>query len=122
MSLVAFVLLLLGTIDAAQFFYLAHMLEARVQSAARVGATGRAADEEIRNLVLHGTTRPPAGANPGLFLEARHVRITREGLGTDAARLTVAVVHYDYPFITPGLAGLRGARVVRQSVPIEPLP
>lgn len=115
--LTVFVFLLLGIFDFSQFLFLHQALVERARYAARWGIVNDPANTTaIRNVVLYG--QPTVGTNTYFGLKADNVIVTNPGSGTDDYRLLVKVNDYQYPIISPYIAGSYKGPNITVSIPI----
>lgn len=102
--LLVFLSLILGTIDIGQLFYTRYMLTGQVRAVARRAAIEPLDDDAIRRLVFP--------ENPS------QVEVTRT-----ARKLTIAVVNFQAPALTPWLGGLvSGSRPIVETFQVQPRP
>jgi Flp pilus assembly protein TadG len=117
---IAFLAVLIGIFDLAQFLIVRHSFVERVRAAARYGAVKPNDQTGIRNIVLYGRTTTPDGASSGIFgLSPAMVVVDRTGVGTTGEQISVSVVNYPYRLYSPWLGGVLAAAPVTASLPIE---
>jgi len=117
---IAFLAVLIGIFDLAQFLIVRHTFVERVRAAARYGAVTPADQTGIRNIVLYGQTTAPDGASSGVFgLSPAMVVVERSGVGTTGERITVSIVNYPYRLYSPWIGGVLAASPVTASLPVE---
>lgn len=107
--LVVVVSTIIAILDFSQLLFTHQLLVERTRAALRWGMIHKwdGTGDKIANMVIYG--RPTGGTGPGVLgLTRSNVRVTLTP-GTVAnpndARLTVAIVDYDYRFFTPFIAG-----------------
>ena len=118
--LIAFMFMLMGAFDFAQFFFVHQAIVDRARTAARWGAvTDPTNSSAIQNMVLYNQTTAPAGATSGLFgLTADEVSVSTQGSGTDDYRLIVTIANYPVQMISPFIAGTHMGAYIRISIPL----
>ncbi len=100
---IVFFCLLIGAFDFGQFLYIHQALVERARWAVRYGVAKQYTNDQIRNLVLYGTT---SGSGNGYFnLTSSMVSVTTSDLGTDNARTEVTLSNYPYVMLSPYLSG-----------------
>lgn len=112
----------IATMDFSQLLFTHRLLVDRSRAALRWGMIHKwdGTGDQIANMVLYG--QPAGGTGPGaLGLTRANVRVTYTP-GTAAnpndARITIAIVDYDYRFFTPFIAGkFRNNFAVVESAP-----
>ncbi|MBI3471158.1 MAG: pilus assembly protein [Candidatus Solibacter usitatus] len=116
--MIVFLGLLLGFIDAGQLLFTRQTLADRVRTAARWASVRPYDETAVRNMVLYN--QPEASDDKGfLGLSAGNVEIERLGQGTPNERIQVAIVNYEYAFVSPWLGAHRSARAAVETVPVE---
>lgn len=100
---------IIAILDFSQLMFTHQLLVERTRNALRWGMIHKwdGTGDKIASMVLYG--KPTGGTGPGVLgLTRANVRVTYSP-GTAAnpndARLTVAIVDYDYRFFTPFIAG-----------------
>jgi Flp pilus assembly protein TadG len=100
---VVFFSMLIAVFDFGQFLYIHQALVERARWAARAGVAAQYTDDQIRNMVLYGSS---SGSGTGYFsLTSSMVTVTTSNLGTDNANTQVKVSNYPYVMLSPYLAG-----------------
>ncbi|HVO98257.1 MAG TPA: TadE/TadG family type IV pilus assembly protein [Bryobacteraceae bacterium] len=123
--LLAFFVLLLGTIDCAQVLFAHQALVERVRSSVRWGVVHEwQGPERIVNLILYNQIDGPRAAAPGfLGLKPENVRVKyREATSDrpDDETLTVEIVNFECHFFTPVIGKtLVNPRPVKISAPVS---
>lgn len=113
LALLVFFMMILGIIDIGQLFYTRYALTGHIRAVARRAAIEPLEDAAIRNLILYGanndTTRSLFGLTPSNLDIAR-----------TSGKLTLAIVNYQAPAVTPWLGGLlSGSRPIVETVLME---
>src|SRR5260221_7312690 len=83
--LIAFIFMLMGAFDFAQFFFVHQAIVDRARTAARWGAvTDPTNSSAIQNMVLYNQSTVPAGSTSGIFgLTSAMVTASTTDSGTD---------------------------------------
>lgn len=123
-ALILFIIIctVIAIMDFSQLLFTHQLLVERSRAALRWGMINKwdGTGDKIANMVIYG--RPTGGTGPGaLGLTRANVQVTYTP-GTAAnpndARLTIAIVNYDYRFFTPFIAGkFRNNFAVVESAP-----
>ena len=105
LTLMAFLIILLGMIEIGQILFVHQMLSERIRTAARWGAVNPWDDATsptlISNIVLYGTTAPAQSAQPIFNLTPQNVAVSRPQPDYSAAdRIVVKASGYALTFVT----------------------
>ena len=117
---VAFVFMLMGAFDFAQFLFIHQALVDRARSSARWGAVSDPTNSSaIQNMVLYNQTTVPVGATSGVFgLTSSMVTVSTADSGTDDYRLIVTITNYPYTMISPIIGGTYTGPNILISIPL----
>ena len=101
LTLTAFLLLVIGIVDAGQAMFARQSLADRVRRAARWGAVRPYDEAAIRNMVLFAQSETPRRAEPYLGLTRENVEVSRLDPGTPEERLRITVRGFRLRRLTP---------------------
>jgi Flp pilus assembly protein TadG len=102
LTLLTFILMLLGAVDFGQVMYFHQSLMERARQAARYGVTDPTNTTAIQNMAVYNsttTTGSPPAVLPGLTTAM--VSVTNPDVNTSAARVVVAISGYPLNFLSP---------------------
>ncbi len=118
--LIAFMFMLMGAFDFAQFFFVHQAIVDRARTAARWGAvTDPTNASAIQNMVLYNQSTVPDGSTSGIFgLTSAMVTASTTGSGTDDYRLIVTIANYPLQMISPIIGGSYMGAYIRISIPL----
>ena len=114
---VVFFFMILGIFDFSQFLFLHQALVERARNAARWGLVNDPTNTgAIQNMVLYN--QPTPGTTTYCGLTTSNVVISNPGSGIDDYRLVVQINNYQYPIISPYIAGTYQGPNITIAVPI----
>lgn len=136
LTILAFVLVLIGSIDVGQVLFVHQSIVERVRSASRYGAVHPYDPDAIRNMVLYNQPTVPISSDeeeilfgtgdgepeppPGfLGLTREMITVTREDATFNQDRLVITVDGYPFSFFMPGVAGIYKGKPITASIPYE---
>ena len=107
--LLLFITTLVGILDVSQLLFIHQSLVERARMALRWGVVQPwdGTGTKIQNMVLYLQDTVPAGGSGFLGLTASNVQVTRTPGTSDNPndeRISVAIVNYNFNFLTPGIA------------------
>lgn len=117
----AFMMMLIGVADFAQFLFVHNGITDRVRTAARYGAANTPVDTAaVKNVVLYG--RPALGSgvtmNASFNLTPEMVDVQVLGAGTDDNRVQVKVTNYRYFMLSPLVFGTYTGPAITATIPL----
>ena len=119
LCLTTFVLMLLAIFDFSHFLFLHQSLIERTRAALRYGAVNPYDPTAIQNVLLYNSPTQPDGLQPSFNLTRDMVGVTRMNAGTPEDRLVVTITGYQFPIVTPYIAGRARALPITASLPYE---
>jgi hypothetical protein len=102
--LVPFLAILIGALDFGQVFFFRQSLVERVRSGLRWGAVHAYDETSIKNVIRFNQPTPATGSTPLLGLADSNITITRFQAGEPTERIQIAIVNYQYIFLSPFIA------------------
>jgi hypothetical protein len=102
-TLVVFLVVLLGIFDMGQVLFFHHFLNDRVRTGARYAVVHAYDPSVVKNVVAYNSTAAPDGGG-GLFgLNPSMVQVNHYDVGTPNERIKVSVTTYTMHFLSPWL-------------------
>jgi len=120
LCLTVFVVMLIAIFDFSHFLFLHQSLIERTRAALRYGAVNPYDPTAIQNVLLYNSPTQPDGLEPSFNLTRDMVGVTRLNAGTSEDRLVVTISGYQFPILTPFIAGSARAAPITVSLPYEP--
>lgn len=118
--LMVVLMMLAGTFDLAQVFFVHQSLAERARKTARYASMNYEAPQEAENYFLYGTPNAPGiYASTFLSVEPSMVDVTRLNSDTNSDRMEVKVHDYPYSFVTPFLSGAYTGKSILATAPTE---
>jgi Flp pilus assembly protein TadG len=115
LSLLLYTFFVFSLVDFGYVMYLHQTLSNRAEAAARYGSLNPDDTTGMQNMVLYNSA---TGSGTGMFgLTTSNITATRSGSGTAADRVTVKVINFKYPMISPGMSGT--GKDISVTVPVE---
>ena len=120
MVLTAAIMLLVGTFDLGQIFFLHNSLVERTRLTARYAASNYGDTTAVTNYFLYGSpTQTPGITSTFMQVAPSMVSVTRYDANTNNDRMEVKVHDYPYQFITPYLSGIYTGKPIVATAPTE---
>ena len=120
--LLAAIMMLVGTFDLAQIFFVHQSLVERTRLTSRYAASNYSDPNTATNYFLYGTpTAPQPGITVSTFLgvQPSMVSVVRHDANTNDDRMQVTVHDYPYQFVMPYLAGVYTGKPIMATAPTE---
>jgi uncharacterized membrane protein len=118
--LLAAIMMLVGTFDLAQIFFVHQSLVERTRLTSRYAASNYSDPNTATNYFLYGTATQP-GISTATFLgvQPSMVSVVRYDANTNNDRMQVSVRDYNYQFIMPYMAGIYTGKPIVATAPTE---
>jgi len=118
-SLLAFLVVIIGILDIGQVLFFHHFLNDRVRVGARYAVVHAYEPSVIQNVVAYNSTEAPMGG-AGLFgLKPAMIQVNHYDAGTPNERVKVSVTGYKMHFLSPWLAASFTPGPFNSVMPVE---
>jgi hypothetical protein len=102
--LLSFLAILIGAMDFGQVLFFHQSMVERVRSGLRWGAVNAFNETGIKNMIRYNQPTQPEGAQPFLGISDSNITISHLDANTPADRIQIAIVDYQYHFVSPWIA------------------
>lgn len=119
--LLAFLAIIIGAMDFAQFMYYHQSLAARLTAGADWAARHEFNETSIKNFVMYNNPAPPANARPIIArMQASQISARLLNADTAEARVELSISNFPYTVLSPWISGTYVARTLTARMPHEP--